>query len=145
MDIKSLQTPVKIAGFCGVKISDVRSFSTYGLQYLERSPFSWKKQTNTQACLHFARTKWQTVLWSDETKIELFGINSKRYVCCKNKTVYYPNDTIHTMKHGDGSIVLFLFSWDRDSSQERGNHLFGRPRHITDYQHKWHLTNNDLY
>lgn len=48
------------------------------------------------------------------------------------------------MKHGDGSIILFLFSWDRESSQEIGNHLFGRPRHITDYQQKWHLTNNDL-
>lgn len=28
---------------------------------------------------HLEDVMWQKVLWSDETKIELFGLNSKRY------------------------------------------------------------------
>uniref|UniRef100_A0AAY5L6C3 Transposase Tc1-like domain-containing protein n=1 Tax=Esox lucius TaxID=8010 RepID=A0AAY5L6C3_ESOLU len=48
-------------------------------------PFLTKK--NIQARLKFAKTNikspkstWENVLWSDETKVELFGHNSKRYV-----------------------------------------------------------------
>ncbi|KAF7648803.1 hypothetical protein LDENG_00151460, partial [Lucifuga dentata] len=43
----------------------------------------------------------QRVLWSNKTKIELFGINAKRYVWRK------PN-TAHHLKYGGGSIML----WD---------------------------------
>ena len=40
------------------------------------------------------------ILWSDETKIELFGLNAKRYVWRKP-------GTIPTVKHGGGSIMLW--------------------------------------
>ena len=40
------------------------------------------------------------ILWSDETKIELFGLNSKRHVWRKP-------GTIPTVKHGGGSIMLW--------------------------------------
>jgi hypothetical protein len=40
------------------------------------------------------------VLWSDETKIELFGHNDHRYVC-KEK------NTIPKVKHGGGRIMLW--------------------------------------
>ena len=43
---------------------------------------------------------WKKVLWSDETKIELFGHQGKRYFWHK------PN-TIPTVKHGGGSIMLW--------------------------------------
>ncbi|CDQ86789.1 unnamed protein product [Oncorhynchus mykiss] len=39
-------------------------------------------------------------LWSDETKIELFGLNAKRHVWKKP-------DTIPTVKHGGGRIMLW--------------------------------------
>ncbi len=41
------------------------------------------------------------VLWSDETKIKLFGINSRR------NAAYYPKNTIPTVKHGGGNIMLW--------------------------------------
>ena len=47
-----------------------------------------------------SQTMRNKILWSDETKIELFGVNSKRYVW------YLPN-TIPTVKHGGGSIMLW--------------------------------------
>ena len=40
------------------------------------------------------------ILWSDETKIELFGLNAKRQVWRKP-------GTIPTVKHGCGSIMLW--------------------------------------
>jgi hypothetical protein len=39
------------------------------------------------------------ILWSDETKIELFGLNAKRHVWRKP-------GTIPTVKYGGGSIML---------------------------------------
>ncbi len=50
---------------------------------------------------------WENVLWSDETKVELFGHNSKRYVWQKNNTAHHQRNTIPTVKHGGGSIVLW--------------------------------------
>ena len=38
------------------------------------------------------------ILWSDETKNELFSLNAKRHVCRKH-------GTIPTVKHGGGSIM----------------------------------------
>ena len=40
------------------------------------------------------------ILWSDETKLELFGLNAKRHVWRKP-------GTIPTVKHGGGSIMLW--------------------------------------
>ena len=40
------------------------------------------------------------ILWSDETKTELFGLNTKHHVWRKH-------GTIPTVKHGGGSIMLW--------------------------------------
>ncbi|MGH0127234.1 UNVERIFIED_CONTAM: hypothetical protein FKN15_074929 [Acipenser sinensis] len=47
----------------------------------------WLKKTHILARKEFAKrhledtaVMWQNVLWSDETKVELFGLNAKRYV-----------------------------------------------------------------
>ena len=45
-------------------------------------------------------------MWSDETKIELFGLNSKHYVWHKPNTAHHPVNTIATVKHGGGRIML---------------------------------------
>ena len=49
---------------------------------------------------------WRKVLLSDETKIELFGLNSKLYIWHKPNTALHPVNTIPTVKHGGGSIML---------------------------------------
>ncbi len=46
-------------------------------------------------------------MWSDETKIELFGINSIRRVWKKKKDEYNPKNTIPTVKHGRGNVMLW--------------------------------------
>ncbi|KAG2457255.1 TC1A transposase, partial [Polypterus senegalus] len=47
------------------------------------------------------------ILWSDETKIELFGLNSKRYVWRQPGTAHHLSNTVPTVKHGGGSIMLW--------------------------------------
>ncbi len=52
------------------------------------------------------KNTWR-ILWSDETKIELFGLNSKRYVWRKPGTAHHLSNTVPTVKHGGGSIMLW--------------------------------------
>ena len=47
-----------------------------------------------------SQTMRNKILWSDETKIELFGLNAKRHVRRKS-------GTMPTVKHGSGRIMLW--------------------------------------
>ncbi|KAK3559617.1 hypothetical protein QTP86_013574, partial [Hemibagrus guttatus] len=69
------------------------------------------KKAHVQAHLKFASEHLNDseetcvkVLWSDETKIELFGINSTRRVWRKRND---PKNTIPTVKHEGGNIMLW--------------------------------------
>uniref|UniRef100_A0A3Q3VM83 Tectonic-1-3 N-terminal domain-containing protein n=1 Tax=Mola mola TaxID=94237 RepID=A0A3Q3VM83_MOLML len=48
---------------------------------------------------------WEKV-WSDETKVELFGINSTCCVCRMKNCEYDPKNTIPTVKHGSFGAVF---------------------------------------
>ncbi|KAK1801535.1 hypothetical protein P4O66_004594 [Electrophorus voltai] len=68
-----------------------------------------------KACLKFAHghledseADWFKVLWSDETKIEVFGANQTRGVWQEDGTAYEPNTTIPTVKQD------FIFQQDSD-------------------------------
>ncbi len=68
------------------------------------------QKTHVQARLKFSNDSeknWVKVLWSDETKIELFGINSTRRVWRRRNAAYDPKNTIPTVKHGGGNIILW--------------------------------------
>ncbi|KAK3534972.1 hypothetical protein QTP70_001929 [Hemibagrus guttatus] len=47
------------------------------------------------------------ILWSDETMIELFVLNGKRHVWRKPGIAHHLANTISTVKHGGGSIMLW--------------------------------------
>ncbi|KAF2359636.1 LDLR class B repeat [Trinorchestia longiramus] len=50
---------------------------------------------------------WNSVLWSDETKIELFGRNSTNHVWRQQNEEYKPKCTIPTVRFGGGSIMVW--------------------------------------
>ena len=52
-------------------------------------------------------TFWRYVLWSDETKMELFGHNDHRYVWRKKVEACKLKNTIPSMKHVAGSIMFW--------------------------------------
>ncbi|KAK3526009.1 hypothetical protein QTP70_012796 [Hemibagrus guttatus] len=50
---------------------------------------------------------WENVIWSDETKIELFGKNSTYHVWRRKNAELHPKNSIPTVKHGGGNIMLW--------------------------------------
>ncbi|KAK3574795.1 hypothetical protein QTP86_018385 [Hemibagrus guttatus] len=72
------------------------------------------KPVHVRARLKFAREHlddpdedWENVIWSDETKIELFGKNSTCRVWRRKNAGLHPKNTISTVKHGGGNIMLW--------------------------------------
>lgn len=57
--------------------------------------------------LNDSEKAWKKVLWSDETKMELFGINSTCRVWRKRNAKYGPKNMISTVKHRGGNIMLW--------------------------------------
>ena len=65
------------------------------------------KEKNKRTHVGDSPNIWKKVLWSDETKIWLFGHQGKRYIWRNPNTSHHPENTIPTMKHGGGSIMLW--------------------------------------
>ncbi len=66
---------------------------------------------NTKAHLTFCKKKNiliipKTFLWSDETKVELFGRFVSHYIRCKSNTAFHIKNIIPTVKHGGGSVIV---------------------------------------
>ncbi|KAK3556490.1 hypothetical protein QTP70_008318 [Hemibagrus guttatus] len=77
-----------------------------------RKPLLSKK--NIKARLSFARKHlddpqdfWKNTLWTDETKIELFGRSVSHYVWHKNNTAFQKKNIIPKVKYGGGSVIVW--------------------------------------
>jgi hypothetical protein len=83
---------------------------------------------------------WRNVLWSDETKIELFGRNDHLYVWREKGKACKPKNTIPTVKHGGGSIML----WGCFAPGGHGalHKIDGIMRHENDVGSLWKSTRN---
>ncbi|CAJ0962494.1 unnamed protein product [Ranitomeya imitator] len=69
-----------------------------------------------KARLEFAKTYlkkpkmfWKNVLWSDETKVELFGQRHQHRVYRRKKEAFKEKNTVPTVKHGGGSLMFWGF------------------------------------
>ena len=49
---------------------------------------------------------WGKVLWSDESKFELFGQRRRIYIGRKTKEKMIPECLVPTIKHGGGSVMV---------------------------------------
>lgn len=77
-----------------------------------RKPLLSKK--NIKARLTFAKKHlddpedcWRNILWTDESKIELFGTCAARYIWRKNGTAFDKKNMMPTVKHGGGNVMVW--------------------------------------
>ncbi|KAK6308332.1 hypothetical protein J4Q44_G00216030 [Coregonus suidteri] len=111
---QDLVNDLKRAGTTVLKKTISNTLRRHGLKSCSAHKVPLLKPAHVQARLKFANDhlddpeeEWEKVMWSDETKIELFGLNSTRRVWRKKKDEYNPKNTIPTVKHGGGNIILW--------------------------------------
>lgn len=58
--------------------------------------------------LNWPLSKWRNILWTDESKLVLFGgTGSRQYVRRPSNTEYHPNHTLKTVKYGGLKILVW--------------------------------------
>ncbi len=72
------------------------------------------KMKHKKACKQFAKDRqtkdmgyWNHVLWSDETKINLFGSDGVKRVWWQPGEEYKDKSVLPTVKHGGGSVMVW--------------------------------------
>ena len=108
-----IQADLKEAGIDVNKDTISRAVNRTG--FFSRSPrkVPLLKRRHVRSRLNYVKTYgektqefWNKVIWSDETKIELFGKNTATRVWRKSCTAYNKKNTIPTVKFGGGSIMV---------------------------------------
>ncbi|KAK3569719.1 hypothetical protein QTP86_003566 [Hemibagrus guttatus] len=102
------------AGTKVTKATNSNTLCCQGLKSCSARRVPLLKPVHVRARLKFAREHlddpeedWENVIWSDETKIELFGKNSTCRVWRRKNAELHPKNTIPTVKHGGGNIMLW--------------------------------------
>ncbi len=74
---------------------------------------------NRKARLEFAKRHlkkpsqfWNNILWTDETKINLYQSDGKRRVWRRKGTAHDPKHTTSSVKHGGGSVGMYGCQWN---------------------------------
>jgi transposase len=71
------------------------------------------RYNHAKVWIYFSQKFWNTVIWSDETKINLFGSDGRRYVRRAKGTRYDMKNLKPTVKHGGGSVMVWgCFSYN---------------------------------
>ncbi len=65
------------------------------------------KITFAKKYIDYPQDFWANILWTDETKVELFGRCVSRYIWRKTNTAFHEKYIIPTIKHGGGSVMVW--------------------------------------
>ena len=114
---EELVNDLKAVGTTVTKRTISNTLHREGLKYCCARKVPLLKKAHVQARLKFAKEHlddpeeaWEKVMWSDETKIELFGINWTRRVWRKRNAEYNPKNTIPTVGGGGKCMLCGCFS-----------------------------------
>jgi len=50
---------------------------------------------------------WNNVLWTDQTKVEMFGHNAQQHICGKPSRAYQHKHLMPAVKHGGGGLMIW--------------------------------------
>lgn len=104
--------------FCLQTVRNViHKFNYYG-RVQRRKPFI--SEVNRKKRLQFAKTYinedlefWKNVIFSDESKFNIFGSDGRKYVWRKPNTEFQARHVRPTVKHGGGSVLVWgCMSWN---------------------------------
>ncbi len=107
---EDLVNDLKAAGTIVTKKTIGNILRREGLKSCSARKVPLLKKAHVQARLKFANDSeqnWVKVLWSDETKLQLFGINSTCVFRKGGMLPMTPKNTIPTVKHGGGNMMLW--------------------------------------
>ncbi len=113
----SLQLSKEVESQTGVTISrDTirRTLQRNGMHGCRPRKKHLLKPRHKKARLEFARAHadkdedyWDSILWSDETKINVFGTDGFKTVWCRKGEEYNEKCMVPTVKHGGGSVLMW--------------------------------------
>lgn len=111
---REIQKDLKNAGIEVSKDTIKRSLNRTGLHSRSPRKIPLLKRKHVQDRLNFAKKYineseefWHKVIWSDETKIEIFGRNMNTSVWRKKNNELKPKNTIPTVKYGGGNLMIW--------------------------------------
>ncbi|GFV59301.1 transposable element Tc1 transposase [Trichonephila clavipes] len=106
-------------------VRNVIRHAGYSSRVVRKKPFI--SLQNQKSVLRFTKTHqlktdnfWKKVIFSDEIKFNIFGSDGRRTVCRKPNTALDPKILRPTVKHGDGSVMV----WGCMASNGVGNLVF---------------------
>ena len=109
---KTLVNDLTKSGIVVSKKTITRALHRNGLRGCRTRKTPLLQKRHLKARLKYAKDKlekdyayWKHVLWSNETKLELFAHRDVAYVWRKKGEAYNPKNTVPTVKHGGGSIM----------------------------------------
>lgn len=103
--VKDLHTILQRAGTKVAKGTIRNALYRHGLKPYNKHKF--------QSCQKFSNDNLndpEKVVWSNETKLELFGLDSACCVLRQKNEEHHPKETIPTVKHGDRRMLWACFS-----------------------------------